>query len=424
MDGEATPQCPHLLDPAGQDRHGEDARLRALGPVAPVELPGGLTAWAVTGHEELQALLADPRVGKDPRGWRALAEGRVPEDWPLRAMVTVPGMTTVDGADHRRLRSLVSRAFTPRRVAALRPRAEAAAQTLLDAMAARAPGELDLVAAYAYPLPMRMIGDLLGVPEARRDELHAYSRTVVSSSAGPAESAAAFAALAGLLGEVAAERRSHPEEDVTSDLLAAAEQDGGLLSPQELVGTLVLLLVAGHGTTQNLIVNAVRALAAHPEQAALLRDGQDGCDGQDERVSWAAVVEETLRYDAPVAHFPLRYALEDLEAGGRHIARGDALLASYAAAGRDPRRHPEPDRFDLSRPPGRHLSLGHGPHFCVGAPLARLEGELALRHLYHRFPELTVVAEGAALPSFVSNSVVSLTVRLGAPAAQATAAEG
>jgi cytochrome P450 len=160
------------------------------------------------------------------------------------------------------------------------------------------------------------------------------------------------------------------------------------------------ILVAGHGTTLNLITNAVRALLAHPGQLDLVRSG---------RATWSAVVEETLRWDSPVGQFPLRYAVEDIAIGGAVIPKGDAFLASYAAAGRDPERHgPDADRFDVTRPAGRHLTFGYGPHYCLGAPLARLEAEIALPALFARFPGLRAAGapgEPEPLPSMVSNSV-------------------
>ncbi|MFI8460905.1 cytochrome P450 [Kitasatospora sp. NPDC085464] len=371
-----------------------------------MELPGGVVVWAITHHDTLQTLLADPRVGKNPRLWTTFREGRLPEGWPLTNFVSVPGMVTADGDDHRRLRGLVSQAFTPRRIAALAPAIEARTIALLDRVA-ELEGEFDLREHFAYPLPMQVIGELLGLALEQQDRLHALSDTLVSSSATPAAAVAAQRDLNALLASVVAAKRAEPGDDLTTDLIAAREAgpstDRQQLSEAELVGTLLLMLVAGHETTLNLITNAVRALLAHPDQLQLVLDGAQ---------PWSAVVEETLRYDSPVGQFPLRYAVEDIEVGDVVIRRGEALLASYAAAGRDAGHHPDADRFDLTRQPARHLSLGHGPHFCLGSGLARLEAETALRHLFGRFPWLAL-AEGRTnepIASFVSNSVRTLWV--------------
>ncbi|WP_431679849.1 cytochrome P450 family protein [Kitasatospora sp. KL5] len=369
-----------------------------------MELPGGVVVWAITHHDTLQDLLADPRVGKNARLWTTFREGRLPEGWPLLNFVTVPGMVTADGADHRRLRGLVTQAFTPRRIAELAPAVEARAERLLDGLAGLE-GDFDLRTHFAYPLPMQVIGELLGLDVQQQDELHELSNTLVSSSATPEAAIAAQQGLFALLGSVIAAKRAQPGDDLTTDLIAAREE-GDRLSEQELVGTLLLMLVAGHETTLNLITNAVRALLAHPDQLQLVLDG---------KATWSAVVEETLRYDSPVGQFPLRYAAEDIEVGGVLIRRGEALLASYAAAGRDGGHHAEADRFDVTRTASRHLSFGHGPHFCLGAGLARLEAETALRGLFTRYPSL-VAADGPApepIASFVSNSVRTLPVRIG-----------
>ncbi|WP_326846559.1 cytochrome P450 family protein [Streptomyces kaniharaensis] len=371
-----------------------------------MELPGGVVVWAITHHDALQTLLADPRVGKNPQLWTEFREGRLPEGWPLLGFVTVPGMITADGEDHRRLRGLVSQAFTPRRIAALAPAIEARTVALLDEVA-KLDGPFDLRAHFAYPLPMQVIGDLLGLAREQLDELHELSDTLVSSAASPAAAVAARQSLNALLASVVEAKRAEPGDDLTTDLIAAREAghrlDQQRLSEAELVGTLLLMLVAGHETTLNLITNAVRALLAHPDQLRLVLAG-----GQ----PWSAVVEETLRHDSPVGQFPLRYATEDIAVGDVVIRRGEALLASYAAAGRDGGHHPDADRFDITRRPNRHLSLGHGPHFCLGSGLARLEAETALRHLFERFPGLAL-AEGEEpepIASFVSNSVRSLRV--------------
>ncbi|GAA2139008.1 cytochrome P450 [Kitasatospora kazusensis] len=361
-----------------------------------------MVVWAIAHHDTLQQLLNDPRVGKNPQLWDTFREGRLPEGWPLLNFVTVPGMITADGEDHRRLRGLVSQAFTPRRITELQPRIEALTAALLDRVAVLE-GGFDLREHFAYPLPMQVIGELLGLALDQQDELHELSDTLVSSSATPEAAIAAQRGLFALLGSVVAAKRAEPGDDLTTDLIAArAETDR--LSEEELVGTLLLMLVAGHETTLNLITNAVRALLAHPGQLRQVLEGT---------YSWSAVVEETLRYDSPVGQFPLRYAAEDIEVGGVLIRRGEALLASYGAVGRDSAHFPDADRFDLARQPTRHLSLGHGPHFCLGAGLARLEAETALRELFGRFPDLAL-AEGAAaepIASFVSNSVRTLRVR-------------
>ncbi len=364
--------------------------------------------WAVTGHDALQQLLADPRVGKGVEHWSLYREGRLPEGWPLLTFVTVPGMTTSDGADHRRLRALSAQALTPRRIAELAPAIERRVAELLDGLAAAEdPADgVDLRSRFAYPLPMHVIGRLLGLTPEQQDRLHELSDVVVSSSAAPGAGAAAARDIGALLAGVAAAKRAAPADDLTSALIAAREDQDRLTEP-ELIGVLLQLVVAGHETTLNLICNAVHALLTHPEQLRLVRDGA---------VPWSAVVEETLRWNSPVGQFPMRYALEDIDLGGGVVIRkGDGMLASYAAAGRDPEHWADPDRFDLTRSPVRHLSLGHGPHFCIGSALARLEAETALRELFARFPGLRP-AEGAdprPIPSFVSNGISSLRVRLG-----------
>ncbi|MGV9789268.1 cytochrome P450 family protein [Streptomyces sp. NPDC003435] len=402
--------APHRLNPAGGCPHADNARLLALGAVAPVELPGGIEGMAVLGHDALREFLQHPEVAKDVRHFRALHEGRVAPGWPLLTFATVRGMTTADGADHRRLRSLVSRAFTPRRVEGLRSRVEELTDGLLDGLAA-GEGVVDLRRHFALPLPMGVICELLGVDERFRDRLHRLSNQVVATDIGPEAALAANRELVGVLAEIAAAKAAHPGDDLTSALIAARDEGGDRLGQEELIGTLVLLIVAGHETTLNLITNAVRALCGHRDQLDLVRSGG---------ASWADVVEETLRWDSPVSYFPFRYPVRDLEVDGTTIPAGTPVLAGYSAAGRDRAAHgPDADRFDVTRPARadavRNLSLGHGAHYCLGAPLARLEATVALERLFARFPDLELAARDEDLPrhaSFVGNSVRELPMRL------------
>ncbi|MFJ2912619.1 cytochrome P450 [Streptomyces sp. NPDC087228] len=401
-------QQPIVIDPAGRDIHGEAESLRPHGSVAPVELPGGIRAWAPTGHEVLKRLLADDRVSKDPnQHWPAWRDGRFRESW-INTWVGATNMFTAYGTDHRRLRKLVSPAFTKRRTDALRPRIEEITATLLDRMAASPDGRADLRAAFAHPLPMAVICELFGVPEDRRTDSARIVSAFFDTTATAVQALATLKEAHELLAGLVAAKREQPADDLTSVLIAARDEEGSSLTETELVGTLLLVLSAGHETTVNLIGNAVHALLTHPGQLALVRDGA---------VPWSEVVEETLRWAPPIANLPLRYAVEDIELpDGGTLARGDAILATYAAAGRDPRRHgADADVFDLFRADKEHLSFGHGVHFCIGAPLARLEASIALPALFARFPGLRPddASEPAdPLDSFIACGFGTFPVRL------------
>lgn len=363
----------------------------------------------MTTQPLLKQLLTDPRVSKDPRRhWPAWIDGEISPEWPLFTWVAVQNMFTAHGADHKRLRSLVARAFTARRTAALRPRIEELAQGLLDDLAATPAGRpVDLRENYAYPIPIQVICELFGVTdEATREGLRACVDSIFHTSADADEVTATYARVYEILGGIVAAKRAVPGDDMTSILISARDEDGSRLTEQELIDTLLLVISAGHETTVNLLDNAIHALLTNPDQLALVRDG---------KADWDAVIDETLRVQAPVASLPLRYAVEDIPLDGVTIRRGEPILAAYAAAGRDPELHgADADRFDVTRAVKDHLAFGHGVHFCLGAPLARLEAAVALPALFARFPGLTLADPEGLRPveSFISNGHRSLPVLL------------
>lgn len=395
------------LDPFVTDLDAESAALRAAGPLAAVELPGGVPVWAVTHHAEAKALLTDPRLVKDINVWGAWRRGEIPADWPLIGLAN-PGrsMLTVDGADHRRLRTLVAQALTPRRVERMRERIEKLTQDLLDALPADG-GTVDLKAAFAYPLPMYVIADLMGIDEGLLPRLKVLFEKFFSTQTAPEEVVATLTELAQIMARTVSAKRAAPGDDLTSALILASE-DGDRLTDEEIVSTLQLMVAAGHETTISLIVNAVVNLSTHPEQRALVLSG---------RADWSAVVEETLRYSTPTSHVLIRFATEDVPVGDKVIPAGDALIVSYGAIGRDEGAHgPTAGEFDITRDTrNRHISFGHGPHVCPGAALSRLEAGVALPALYARFPGLDLAVPASELrnkPVVTQNDLFALPVRL------------
>ena len=379
-----------------QDPYSVHARLRAERPVSPVVMPGGTPAWLVTGYAEARAALADPRLGKNMPGWH-------PEPDSIFAALDVH-MLNSDPPDHERLRRLVNKAFTARRVDRLRPRITEITAGLLDDMSTRS--EVDLLASFAFPLPITVICELLGVPPADRDDFRAWSATIVSDIPAPEVFQAHATAMARYFMELLAAKRQQPRDDLLSALLAARD-DEDRLSENELVSMAFLLLVAGHETTVNLIGNGVLALLLNPAELARL-DADPSLIG--------GAVEELLRYVNPVNNATFRFAAEPVEIGGVRISRGDPVLVALSSANRDPSRFGDPDRLDLGRDSSGHLAFGHGIHYCLGAPLARLEAEIAFSHLLARFGSMRLAVPADSLrwrPSTLIHGLEALPVRLG-----------
>ncbi|MEV6963146.1 cytochrome P450 [Streptomyces sp. NPDC051207] len=388
------------LDPFGADIPAEIARLRELGPIVPVELPGGIPAWAPTRYDTLKQLILDPRVSKDPRlHWRLWAEvGDRPAWHWILGWVGVVNMLSTYGEDHARLRRLVAPSFTHRRTEAMRPRVTAITEELLDALDASPDGTADLRAAYAHALPMRMICDLVGVPEELRD---AFARLIAAlmdtSDPSPERAAAVQQQLGTVLPALIAHKRKLPGDDLTTELIRVRDEDGDRLSDDELLHMMLLIVGAGFETTVNLIGNAVVALLRDPAQLAAVRAGTIG---------WDAVVDETLRVHPSIASLPLRFAVTDLTVDGVTVPAGDAIVTTYAAAGLDPERYgPDVAAFDAARGADDHLAFGIGVHRCVGAPLARVEALTALPALFDRFPDLRLAVDPGELRQ-VSSFVV------------------
>ncbi|MER7166848.1 cytochrome P450 family protein [Micromonospora sp. NPDC000207] len=404
-------RCPVVLDTAGRDVHAEGARIRANGPVSQVELPGGVVAWSVTGYQAAREVLSDPRFSKDPQSWPAYTSGEVSSNWPLIGWLLMDNMTTNDGDDHLRLRKLVSRGFTPKQVEQTRPLIEKIVDDLLGQLATVGPDEVvDLKGQFATPLPARVICDMFGVPASARSAVLRGANVNVTTSISGEEAEANVEQWHQELYDLAELKRQQPGDDLTSVVLAAHEEEGRL-TDEEMVGTLHLMLGAGSETLMNALSYAVLNLLTHPDQRAQVRSGE---------VSWDDVIEETLRLEAPVAQLPLRFATDDVEIAGVVIRKGDPVLMGFTQIGRDPDVHGESaTEFDVHRADKTHLSFGHGSHFCLGAPLARLELKIALPALFERYPDMSLAVAPEDLEpqgTFIMNGHRALPVRLGAPA--------
>ncbi|MDQ1739518.1 MAG: 2-hydroxy-5-methyl-naphthoate 7-hydroxylase [Pseudonocardiales bacterium] len=405
---------PIIIDATGRDIHAEGARMRAQGPIAQVELPGGVRAWSVVGYEMVRKVLADPRFAKDARKhWPAFINGEIGADFPLIGWVMMENMTTSDGEDHTRLRKLVAKTFTLRRVEAMRPQIEAIVSKLLDDLAAQPPGAVvDLKTAFAQALPTQVICDLFGIPEEYRADVLRGGQVNVETTINHEVAVANVEQWHQAINDVIALKRREPGNDLISAMIAAQEEDGSRLNDTEMAGTVHLMLGAGSETTTNLISNAVLAMLTNRDQYEMVRAG---------RLSWRDVIEETLRVDSPIAQLPFRFTTEEVEIAGVTIPKGDPVLIGFAASGRDPQLHGDSAAsFDITRADKEHLSFGHGIHFCIGAPLGRLEASVALPALFERFPDLALAVPADQLEpqgTFLLNGRAELPVELNAYAA-------
>jgi cytochrome P450 len=354
-----------------EDPHEVHARLRAELPAVPVTIQGGNPVWLITRYDDVREALADPRLFKDFRKQPGGGSG------PVGA-----NMINTDPPDHERLRRLVASAFTMRRVERLRPRIQQIATALLDEMAGS--DEVDLLDAFAFPLPVTVICELVGLPTGDRDSFRAWTDAILSGS-DPSGSAAS--AMAGYLGSMLASRREDPADDMVTALIMARDNEDRL-SEEELVSMLWLLLSAGHETTVNLIGNGTLALLTHPDSLKRLREDPS---------LLPSAVEELLRFTSPVSHGTFRMSACPVPYGNVVVPESEPVFPMISSANRDPSRFPSPDVLDIDRDTSGHLAFGHGIHYCLGAPLARMEAVIAFSELLSRFPALDLAVPAESL---------------------------
>ena len=386
----------------GDDPYSEYACLRAEEPVRRVLEGEGLYGVLVTRYEDVRMLLSDPRMSKDPRNapadWQAAGKGRPLED---RTGLGTHLLTT-DGLEHTRLRRLVSTAFTARRIEGLRGQVQKITEGLLDEIVPR--GRVDLVTEFAFPLAITVICELLGVPTADQrvflrwtKDFRKWTNKTAADQTGEGEARpVGLRDLLGYLTELVAKRRLEPADGLVDALIAARDADDRL-NETELLSMLSLLLVGGFETTVNLIGNGILALLRHPDQLAQLRERPELLD---------SALEEMIRYDGSFETATWRFPLEPIEIAGTRIEKGHPVLLSLASANRDSAKFKEPDQFDVARAENGHVGFGRGAHFCLGAPLARLETRIAFEALLRRLPGLTL-----AVPLEQLRWMRSLTIR-------------
>ena len=361
------------------------AQMRSMGAVVQVPLPfgdGTNKAWMVTRMEEAVQVLKDKRFTVDrsvidpgdSSRQRAEQAGN-PPDFLANSMISV------DEPDHRRLRGLVSKAFTPKYISSLRPSIQHIADELLDKVQHQ--GSMDLVQEYAYPLPINVISDMLGVPQKDREQIRAWSQAMVGGDRSNwQERVGKMRAFSNYIVQLVAEKRHHPQNDLVSQLIQQ-EEEGDHLSEPELLSMVRLLIFAGHETTSNLISIGTLMLLDHPDQLEKLKADLSLVP---------LTVEELLRINGPVLTPLPRFAVEDVELGGQHLRKGDFVLTVLASANHDETQFTHPDELDIARSLNRHIAFGQGIHICLGAPLARLEGDIAFTTLLRRMPNLRLNA--------------------------------
>jgi len=385
----------HLGAEYFRDPYAVHARLRAQRPVSAVIMPGGHPAWLVTGYAEARAALADPRLRKSTPGWQ-------PD--PDSVYGALDGhMLNRDPPDHERLRRLVNQAFTVRHVERLRPRITAITAELLEVMSAQR--EVDLLASFAFPLPITVICELLGIPVADRDDFRKWSASIISDAVSPEVFHADATAMVRYFRALLAANRRRPGDDLLSALVTTRDE-GDRLQENELVSMAFLLMLAGHETTVNLIASGMLALLLNPAELDRLRADPALIGG---------AVEELLRYVSPVNHATYRVTAEPVEIGGTCIGAGEVVVVGLSSADRDPCRYADPERLDLGRDSSGHLAFGHGIHYCLGAPLARLEAQIAFTALLDRFGSMRLAVPADSLrwrPSTLIPGLEALPVRL------------
>ncbi|UZI33998.1 cytochrome P450 [Streptomyces sp. VB1] len=404
--------CPHLRGAtAGESNGQEGRRLRALGPAPAVELPGRVKARVVVDPGLAERLSAGPHVSRDAaRHWPGFREGTRDVDGIIAAWIGTHNALNSYGDDHRQLRSPIAAALTRRRVEAMAPEIELLVHDVLDELGGLGVHEdIDLVQSYALPIPHEVITRLLGVPAQHLPAFSAAAAGLFDTSAAPEDVGRSMGAVLAILDQLVASAREQPEDNLIGDLVRAADASESPLSDTQLRDQLMLIIIAGTETTVHAIGTLLVHLLSHPDQRALVTSGQ---------VSMDAALAESLRLRPPIAAVPLRFAVRQFKdpASGEEFGEGEPILIHLAAAGLDPERYADPERFDVQRAEGsRSLAFGYGPHVCPGAALATREVVIAVRRLLERYPDVRLTVAPDQLPqsaSFISNGYASIPGRL------------